>query len=232
MKKLSYLLFVSFLVFILNVSCSTDERNLKQCIEQFNNSTPQEAITCFKSQLDSDNENGIVNFWLGKCYQKLDNLDSAIYYFKKSVSYQIKHDSAYQRLKSIYLSKNRVDSALYYLYADSSTLFADSLNSSNSSAETKILPKSGGNEKSKENISAKQTFAKLYALGLSQSRQGKYDEAISTLEKAAELDSSEWDPYLAIGNIYAYGKKNSKQAAIYFEKALKRINETNLSSQL
>jgi len=70
-------------------------------------------------------------------------------------------------------------------------------------------------------IRNKSDYANAYEeLGVVQRRQGRYDDAIDSFNEAISLDSQDSGPYMGLGDVYFYGKKDYEKSIDPYLKGL------------
>lgn len=189
------------------------EQFLSNGIDLYVNGNPEGAITAFKGSIGLSPHSGYTpDAWnyMAEAFIQLDEHEKAIAAYKKAIKLSPNQDDTRIKLGNLYFSMDRYKeaadeyekavksnpSANNYFALGQSYLYLDRLNEAESifSRVRTMEPDSPKGD---------------YGLGLTYSRQARYDEAVKHFKKAVNLDRHFYDGYAEMA--YAYidmGKKD------------------------
>ena len=75
----------------------------------------EEAIENYHNVMKYEEPDGSSYFYIGECYQKMEELEKAIPYYLKAIKIDPYHTDAYILLGTIYNQKDRLEESLYHL---------------------------------------------------------------------------------------------------------------------
>ncbi len=184
-------------------------------IDLYMNGDYDGAVRAFKRSigLSPYSENTITAFdYMARAYLQLGETNKAIDTYKKSINLSPNRDDTHIILGNLYFGLNRYEEAekeyaeAVRIYPSANNLFALGqvyLNTNRLNEAENIFSKVRSMEPGKPNGN--------YGLGLTYSKQGRYEKAIDAFEQAIRLDKDFYYAYAEIG--YAYMDLGMKEEA-------------------